>query len=419
MQQVFAIARQAIRGAIRSRVFVSILALLFLVLIGLPLIIKGDGTAAGHARILLRYSLGLATLLLAVATVWSACAAISREIEERRLLLVVCKPVARFRIWLGKWVGIVTVAAVLTAIAGLLAYGQLLWAMRSTRLTEPERATLRRDVLVAMQIVRPAPRAPQKTVVVAPGQMGRWVFQIPGAAGRERRVALRFRLASSTQRQNAALRGTWLIGAPAAAARHRYAEPVVPGVHQIKIPHNAIPPDGALAVEYANLDDSATAVFAAADGVELLVEHGGFLMNYVRALCMMFLQLALLAAFGLLAGSLLSLPVAAFVSFVAMALLAAQGYVRTVAARGLHAMGMPGEAGPRLLDYFVAGVFNVLNLFVQPLAEFRPLEAVAEGRLVSWGLLGQAALVLILLYAGILALLSAWLFGRREIGLAA
>ena len=82
MRAVSAIALLTIRTAIRSRVVLSLLTVLLLVTVGLPLTVKGDGTLEGHIQIVIGYTLGMATFLLSISTLWSGCAAVSAEIAE-------------------------------------------------------------------------------------------------------------------------------------------------------------------------------------------------------------------------------------------------------------------------------------------------------------------------------------------------
>ncbi len=67
--------------------------------------------------------------------------------------VVATKPVARWQIWLGKWLGIVTLNAALLAISGACVYGLLQW--RAARLPAAEQTILREQVLVARGSARP------------------------------------------------------------------------------------------------------------------------------------------------------------------------------------------------------------------------------------------------------------------------
>src|SRR4051794_13103990 len=147
MQRILAIAWLTWKAALRFRLFIVVAALLLLSVIGLPLLLKDDGTARGFTQILLTYTLSAITGLLGLSTLWLSCGTLARDIEDCQMQMVAVKPVARWQIWLGKWLGIMSLNAALLAIAGLSVYSLLLW--RSNRLPAGEQAILRNEVLVA------------------------------------------------------------------------------------------------------------------------------------------------------------------------------------------------------------------------------------------------------------------------------
>src|SRR3954464_5964906 len=147
MQRLLAITWLTWKAAFRFRLFLVIAALLIAAVVGLPILIKDDGTARGFTQILLTYTLSVTTALLGLSTLWLSCGTLARDIEECQIQVVATKPVARWQIWLGKWLGIVSLNVVLLAIAGGCVYGLLQW--RATRLPVGEQAKLRREVLVA------------------------------------------------------------------------------------------------------------------------------------------------------------------------------------------------------------------------------------------------------------------------------
>ncbi len=116
-------------------------------MVGLPVLIKDDGTARGFTQILLTYTLGAIAALLGLSTLWLACGTLARDIEECQMQVVAVKPIARWQIWLGKWLGIVSLNATLLALSGLSVYALLQW--RATRLPAGEQQILRNEVLVA------------------------------------------------------------------------------------------------------------------------------------------------------------------------------------------------------------------------------------------------------------------------------
>src|SRR5229473_2610664 len=147
MQRILAICWLTWKAALRFRLFLVIAVLLILAVVGLPLVIKDDGTARGFTQIILTYTLSAITALLGLSTLWLACGTLARDIEECQMQVVAVKPIARWQIWLGKWLGLLSLNAALLTISGASVYGVLQW--RATRLPQDEQRILRSEVLVA------------------------------------------------------------------------------------------------------------------------------------------------------------------------------------------------------------------------------------------------------------------------------
>src|SRR6266496_4127929 len=123
MRRIFAIAKLTWKAAFRFRLFWVLTVLLLLCVVALPLLIKDDGTARGFTQILLTYTLGIITTLLGFSTLWLACGTLARDIEEAQMQVVAVKPIARWQIWLGKWLGLVALNAALLFVAGGSVFG--------------------------------------------------------------------------------------------------------------------------------------------------------------------------------------------------------------------------------------------------------------------------------------------------------
>ena len=130
MQRLLTITWLTWKAALRFRLFWVIAVLLIGSVVILPLVIKDDGTARGFTQILLTYTLSVVTALLGLCTLWLSCGTLARDIEENQMQMVCVKPIARWQIWLGKWLGILTLDAVLLAIAGACIFVLLQWRAR-------------------------------------------------------------------------------------------------------------------------------------------------------------------------------------------------------------------------------------------------------------------------------------------------
>src|SRR3979490_832884 len=111
MQRLLAIAWLTWKAAFRFRLFLVVAVLLLAAVAGPPFRLKDDGTARGFRQILLTYCLTTITALLGLSTLWLACGTLARDIEECQMEVVATKPVARWQIWLGTWLGIVALHA--------------------------------------------------------------------------------------------------------------------------------------------------------------------------------------------------------------------------------------------------------------------------------------------------------------------
>src|ERR1051326_3852993 len=154
MRRVVAIAWLTWKAAVRFRLFLVVLVLLLAAVVALPLLIKDDGTAQGFTQILMTYTLSAVSALLGLSTLWVSCGTLARDIEECQIQVVAVKPIGRWQIWLGKWLGILSLNAVLLLMAGGSIYGLVLW--RASRLAPDEQKVLRTQVLVARGSVKPA-----------------------------------------------------------------------------------------------------------------------------------------------------------------------------------------------------------------------------------------------------------------------
>src|SRR2546423_7263986 len=138
MQRSLAVAWLTWKAAFRFRLFLVLVVLLLGAVVGLPLLLKDDGTARGFTQILITYTLSTIAALLGLSTLWLGCGTLARDIEEGQLQMVAVKPIPRWQIWLGKWMGIMFLNAMLLAISGASIYGLLQW--RATKLPPSEQA---------------------------------------------------------------------------------------------------------------------------------------------------------------------------------------------------------------------------------------------------------------------------------------
>ena len=455
MQRIFAICWLTWKAALRFKLFVVIAALLILAVVGLPLIIKDDGTARGFTQIILTYTLSVTTGLLGLSTLWLSCGTLARDIEECQIQVVATKPISRWQIWLGKWLGIVTLNAVLLAIAGACIYGLLQW--RATRLPEAEQTNLREQVLVSrgsageksheaeiaadtesilqerlksnpelahsadLPEVRRQIREQVKAEyqIVPPNYTRRWQVDLGFAKDSLRDKPLQLRVKFNAEK-NASGTYTvlWQVGDPQ-TQRVWQSEPMslaVDTFHEFQIPANLADKNGVVTVVAYNPNATAL-LFPLEDGVEVLYPEGGFLMNFARGLGVIFCWLALMAALGLAAASLLSFPVAAFFSMAMLVMVLSSGTLSDAVESGTIETG--GEqVGSSPADVVMIPLFKGLLAIIGLVLHFSPIDALSTGHAVPWAEMGAAFAQIVLLLGGIVAVIGIILFYRRELATA-
>lgn len=449
-QRLYAIAWLTIKAALRLRVVLA-LAVLLLVCVGLlPFFIKHNGTARMFTQVLLTYSLYLCTGLLGLATLWIACGTHATDVDPGQLQLLAVKPAARWQIWLGRWVGVMTLNAVLLALAGLVAYGMLRWQAR--KLPPEQQQVLASEVLVARGSARePMPdlESDAAKVLARRQQDGGLADLDPEMARREIRDQLRARQETvgpnfrrfwnidlGAQRQalagqplhlrvkfhtaqldDSAVNTVWVVGRIESGRFWRMPKQLTSeAFHEFVIPPDLSGEDGKLHIECENRD-RVTLLFPLTDGLEVLFPEGGFAANYARALLVLLCWLALLAAVGLAASSCLSFVIAALLAVTLLVVGLSGDTLSGVLEEGTilgvdHDTGLPNASAANVV---LLPAYRALNWLVQSLQIISPVERLSEGRTITWGQLANAALRIVLLAGGASAWVGIIIFNRREL----
>jgi hypothetical protein len=450
MQKILAIAWLTWKAAVRFRLFAVIAVLLVLAVVGLPLIIKDDGTAKGFTEIILTYTLSAVTMLLGISTLWLSCGTLARDIEECQIQVIATKPIARWQIWIGKWLGIASLNAVLLILAGGCIYGLLQW--RASKLPAQEQTDLRTQVMVARGTAReqnndaeidaeteqvlqnrlkqsPVTTADLAEVrkqireevkadfqLVPPGYTRVWRIDLGLAKNylQNKPLQLRIKFNAADHSPSGTYVGAWQIGDQSSTnvVQIEQASLSPDNFHEFQIPPNLFKSNGELDIVFLNVNPAAL-LFPLEDGMEVLYPESGFTVNFIRALGIIFCWLVLLSAIGLMAASFLSFPVATFFSLAMLALAFSSDTLAEAVGTGVT----PGTT-QSIWDMVITLVYECI-LYVLNLAEkFSPIDAVSTGRAIPWGELATAFGQIVLLLGGIFALVGIILFNRRELATA-
>lgn len=456
MQALFAIARLTFKAAFRFRLVPVLLVCLLGAVLLLPAVIKDDGTARGLTQIVLTYNLGLIAGVLGLTTLWLACGTLARDIEECQMQVVAVKPVARWQIWFGKWLGIMMLDALMLVVATGSVYLQLLW--RAQKLSPDQREVLAQEIFVARGSLRePLPdlepaierlaaervkssetlakmppaelrkllreQLKARLQIVPPGMTRRWQINVGLAknALRDRPLFLRVKFFAAEKSPTGTFDAIWEAGPPESPRRVQSMRSQAPETfHEFSIPPGLLDERGILTVEFTNPNETAL-LFPLEDGFEVLYREGGFGLNYARGVAIIFCWLALLAAVGLAAASFLSFPVAAFVALGLLIVSFSTGTMKTIIEQGtiLEVNPNTGKVDePGLFDTATVLAFKGLLGLVNMVRGFSPIDSLSTGRSITWWQLARAIIQIVILIGGAFAALGVGIFTRRELATA-
>ncbi len=456
MQRVWAISWLTVKAAFRFRLVSMLSVILLGGVIVLPLILKDDGTARGFTQILLTYTLSLITALLGFATLWLACGTLARDVEECQIQMVVVKPVFRWQIWIGKWLGILAVNALLLGLSAGAVFLLLQW--RAQRLPPAQQSILRNEILVArasskppvpdyepevrrilqqklkespvplsdVEYVRKQIREQLKASdqIAPPDYRKPWILDLGVAKDglRDRPLYLRVKFNAAQPSPSKTYRGIWVVGDFDAAGAYRTEEMSLAAdtFHEFVVPPNLLDANGKLTINFINRSESVL-LFPLEDGIEILYRQGGFGPNFARGVGIVFLWLAFMAAVGLMASSFLSFPVAAFFSIGVLIVGMSTGTISLILEQGTifevnHETGVADS--PTSVDRLALPLFRALLNLINLVRGFSPIDALSTGRSVTWGELGLAFAQIGVLLCGILATIGIVVFSRRELATA-
>jgi hypothetical protein len=445
MTAVLAVASNLMREVARKRAAIAFFILLPVIALALPLAMDGGGTLRSRLQTAVTYGAGLPVFLASLATVFLSAGAISLDLESRRLATVATKPVKRHAILAGKLLGVLGVDiallaitfAALTASIGILARAdaspeerreasERFFAVRRSVPASPasldpgkvrrrieELEALDRPGLRSAEEIEAAARRSLSVLTIPPGTAGAIRFEGVEEGPPGGRIFIRYSLLASPPGEAARIPCVWVAKTKAGDLLRITPPPRSPGVpHEIAVPGDLVD-GGVLRLSLGTPASSGLTILADPERMEALAVHGGVWGNAALAFVAVLGRLVLLAAIGLLAGSLLGFPTACLLTgFIYCAGLAASFLRETFEELA------PGPEAASLLDRIERAASGIGSAVLDVLPDFAgldPLGRMAEGRaILPLELLGGLGWTVALQGTAVFAV-AALILGLREI----
>lgn len=467
---VFAIARNTLSEAVRMKISLVFIVLLIFFLAGLPFFLDDDQPLRYRVQIFLQYGIGGSFWVLALLTVFFSIATVAFEQRDKVIWQTVTKPVPAWQYLLGKWLGVVALNGALLAVTGagvflftqrlrfepamgelkafvseagpsspsldrVLLESQVLTARAATPFVRPVIDPTVLDGAVEDEVRRIKTQDPTwvgtardrellreamvetamlqyRTIGVGVGQQ--FTFEgLQRAREGGRPVTLRYKINAGTDNPSTLYRVFFVVGDTVRAER----QVTLNTTQTFELPSEVISDDGTVSVEVWN-GNPMTGEFnprpltISPDEFEILYIAGGYELNYLRIMLVVWMKLAFIGAVGIAASTFLSFPVACLVTMGVLFVAEASGYL----VESLDWYTADTKEG---FDY-IAFVSRLIAVPVSyAFAWYGDLDlagSLADGRLIGWTPALRGAGLLIL--GSVFMLGLGWaIFRKRELAL--
>lgn len=451
MRNIRAIAFNTIAQTLRMKIAVVIVILLLILLPLMSVVMSGDGTLLGKLQSFTSYGLSLVSVLLCLFTIIIACFTLSNDIRRRHLDMVITKPIRRYQVVLGKFVGVVLLDAFLLAVFAAIIYGLTLLMPKLQEADARQMATAKAEFFTARQVVQPAQseaalraaaeerfrelkaqdripadmeenevlnellhqeRTANKSVEMT--AVKEWEFtglQVPTDPNAI--IFIQYKFNASPEPSDSQVFGQWRVGdlgqfqlGAQAAQSPIYGVERTESVrdqHEFAVFADCISEDGSLTVAFFNNPNmnNCTVIF---EELSLLYRVGSFENNFFRAVLLIAMRLVSLAALGVSLSTWLSFPVA---------VLASQAYYLIGLVYGFLVQAISG------FDSIFGALYTLIRMLLYLLPRFdgpfNPTDYIVSGHMIGWAFIGKAFLFAIVIQTVLLILTGIWIFHRREI----
>ena len=466
MRRLWAVASATLREAVRTRTAVVILIILVAVVVLSPFLLRGTGKLAERVQLVLSYSVSAVGFLLSVLTIFLCASTLAVDRREKRLETIVTKPIPRWQIVVGKWIGVMLLNVVLVAVSGAVSYVLVRHVIGrpGAAVSKAERKELNDKVYTARHAVEPTPpdydalitarieqlrsqdRMPEDLTEaqfrrrervriqtlynnLPPGHVRARKFEGVTPAGGDETLDLRFKViavgGAGERSDDNTVTLRWVLtptDSPTDPNLIRFTRTFKLGDFvEVPIPARVVSPGGVVYAACGNVDERFVyTAFPAEEGVQLLYTAGTFEGNFVRTMLLVLVRLAFLGAVALAAAALLSFPVASlFAVFVFMCALLVNHFVALATPIGgteeLRVIAGKEREPVYETPPFYRVVLKAVAAMVPNFGRYDGAGELATGKLVAWRLVVRGLVVVGVLYGGVVLAAGCLYFSRCEL----
>lgn len=452
MYSIWAVAKNTMEQAIRMKIAAVVILLLLVLLPMMSVIMTGDGTLTGKLQSFSSYGISLVSFLLSLLTIAVACYSLSTDLRRRTLDLVVTKPIMRYQIVLGKFLGATLLNLFLLVGFACIVYGLTLAIPMLMDADPQQRAQANAEFFTARRTVQAhidkdaiAQRVEQRVKELR--ENGQLSEEMPISQIRAMLLAqeenteksvevsavkewdfvgvhmppdpnavlfVRYKFEAIPEPPNSEIYGQWRIGdfRQFQTGTRQFKTPIygfersasVRDVHEFTVSAKVVAEDGHVTVGFYNDPEFnfSTVIFSE---FELLYKVSSFGSNFFRVALLITIRLIFLAALGVSLSTWLSFPVAILCSLSVFFAGLVNGFFLDAIDSLEAVMGLVYQLTIKWFLY-------IIPRFDGP---YSPTEYIVSGEILPWLFLAKAMFItlgiqmLLLIAAGII------IFHCREI----
>ncbi|NOT02897.1 MAG: ABC transporter permease [Phycisphaerales bacterium] len=456
MSRIWAIARHTLAEGLRLKIAHVFLAFIAVVVVGLPVTLKGESAISDAVQTYLSFSSRSLGVILSLLTIFLS-RSLSDEFVNRQMLVLMTKPIQRWQYVVGKWLGMVTLNTILLFMSGVGVYvGATILAGMKPR-DEADAGKLKNELLTARHATSFVPPdfsqlaaqayqerletgAYAEVAAIVPSEErtriakefeSQWrtvpvmetrLFEFTEVRCRrspDKTLQIRYKAEVYHFAPDEILRCEWIVGNPDKGTPVYYLprRDVIQRYQTMSVPTDAVAPDRTLTVALTNRNpfegerqEYNTVSFLSNDDVQVLFEVGSFAGNLVRQLALTWCRLSFLAALAVLLACVFSFPVACLIGLTFLAMTSMAAFVTDALIFFDEDVGVPG-----LFQSVVQVLYKVVYFIIPDFSRYNGADLLVDGRNVTlrWVLEGVARLVLC--GTTFLLLIACLLFQRREV----
>ena len=414
--RLITIALNTVRYILRFKFAAVFILFMMVILIWVPFTLKSDGTQQGKIQITLAFTLSVINIVLSLLTLFLSTSIFCSDIKSRIIFTVDTKPVRRWEIMGGKWLGILIINIGLLLCFGGAVYGTVMYLGRPIEGKEKEFSALKREVLTSRIENRPLTVKGKKKepFVVAPMHEKEWIFENVRAHLPDETITVKFKYYTPGNAEES-VEGIWIVGSKENGFYRHSASLPSKAFHEFEVPGVVVSPEGRLIVKFVNISNRGISATFPANDVVILHCIGGFGINYFRAFVLIFLRLAFIAAVGITASTFLTFPVATLLSIFVLVMSLSIPFVNALLGRSIHHEQRISVGESSIRAVMSGKLVSLCLKSVPDLRAYDPVPKMVSGIYIGWNLVIRGFLGIVLLRCGIIGLLGFIIFSKREL----